>query len=130
MHLRLPDDLDDSVRGLSVTYWIDRSQKWLLQYSNDEPLPCFGQIDGIRRKFAIPFDPAVLYRKCAICLTSATLPVARSTECPSLMIGLSVRSFNVHTDLPADKEGLRSVGASELVNYLMSVIADATEIVA
>ena len=128
MKLTLPDELDDTLRGMSVTFWSDAKHKWLIQWSPDQARPCFARIEGIQRKITVAFDAAELYRKLVACLVSNELPESPLTEWPSLDIGIAYVTLKVYSNVRATEEGLKSFGTRELAEYLQEVVAAAPEL--
>jgi hypothetical protein len=123
MTLALPDDFNDAVRGMSVTYWTDAKHKFLIQWSRNQPLSCFARIDGVQQRIAAAFDPAELFDKLITCLVGNKLPQSAHTEWPSLDIGMAFETVKVYANVPATDEGMKSPATRELAAYLKRIIA-------
>ena len=113
---------------MSVTFWSGAKHKWLIQWSPDQPRPCFARIEGIQRKITVAFDPRELYRKLVACVVSNGLTESPVTEWPSLDIGIAYETVNVYSNVRATEEGLKFFGTRELVGYLQAIITTASEL--
>src|SRR5437870_1057085 len=99
MKLLLPDELDDTVHGMSVTFWSDAQHVWLIQWSAEQPRPCFARIDGIQHKITVLFDESELYRKLIACILMNELPESPLTEWPSLHIGVTFETLKIYANV-------------------------------
>jgi hypothetical protein len=120
VQLSIPDALDASVVGFSVTFWTDPDNRWLLQYATRGAQPCFALIGGVRTKIQPAFEADRLYRLCADCLVSNPAPEAGATEYPSLNIGFAFATFRVFAIVPLDERATPQARA--LRDYLVSVL--------
>lgn len=130
MNITLPDEFDQTVRSMGVTFWSDADHIWVLQWSPNQPQLCIARIKGVSKQLTVAFDPNELYRRLLNCLASNELPMAPDTEWPSLNIGIAFEKLTVHSSVRATAEGLKTFGTSDLATFLRMVIASAPELAA
>jgi hypothetical protein len=125
VQITLPDMLDESVVGFTVTYWTDPGHKWLLQYAVNSSQPCFSMIKGVRTKIQPAFDANGLFLKCVNCLVSNPVAEAKPTEYPSLDIGIAFRTFKIYANVPiSDSSNEQTLGLRDSLEALLTMAGE------
>jgi hypothetical protein len=118
----IPEKLDDTVRGLSVTYWLRPGLLYLIQHSPTASLPCFRKEDGVRRRIDLSFDASELYWRVLRFAQNNTKPEATNTDCPSIEVGIATDGEQLFAHVKMTEDALEDDNLRALKLMLDEII--------